>query len=160
LVAGKEEGWLFALASIVRTLADSFIPGAKDICALTEALGRRIPRHAQHPWQLILLNLARLLGEAGLVGECRTALQRAAAICLAGGETMQAMALQVYAELQDRGLIDESDMRAAEGVRQRVLTSGYLHPQHFSGLREYTETVRMLEYLHRYQSNFFPFTYR
>lgn len=161
IVAGKGEGWLFALASIVRTLADmGFIPGAGDIRALTDALGRRIPRHPQHPWQLILLNLGRLLGAAGLVRECRTALQRAVAMCLAGGETMQAMALKVYAELQYRGLIDGPDLRAAEEVRQRVLTSGYLHPQHFSGLREHTKTVQMLEYLHRHQSTFFPFTYR
>jgi len=68
---------------------------------------------------------------------------------------MQAMALQVYAELQYRSLIDEPDLLAAEEVRQRVLTSGYLHSQHFSGLRENTETVRMLEHLHRNRSTFF-----
>ncbi|MGB5230537.1 MAG: hypothetical protein WBN83_03330 [Desulfoprunum sp.] len=161
LAGGKQEVRLFSLALIVRALADMKItPDTKDILALTAELGQRIPRHLQHPWQLILLNLARLLGEAGLVAECRTALQRAAAICLAGGETMQAMALQVYAELQYRSLIDEPDLLAAEEVRQRVLTSGYLHSQHFSGLRENTETVRMLEHLHRNRSTFFPFSYR
>lgn len=161
LLTGNREGRLFALALVLRTLADmGFRPRKMRLHTMTTEVVRKIPRHAQHPWQLILMNLARLVGDSGSAAECRVLLQRAATVCEAGGETMQAMVLLVYAEMQFQGVIDRAEVAAAETARQLVLASRYLYQPHFQSLRNEPDTEAMLASVHRDRSTLFPFSYR
>jgi hypothetical protein len=161
LLSGNRDGYLFTIALIFRTLADiGFKPGKECLRTINAELAQKIPRHTQHPWQLILLNLARLVGKEGLVAECRAFLLRAATICESGGETMQAMALLTYAEMQFQGVLDKPDVTAAETARQRVLASRYLHQPHFQTLQDDPDTETMLISVHRHRSLLFPFSYR
>lgn len=161
LITRQQEGWLFGLAVVTRVLADMGEgQGTKRLQSLRELLMRAMPRQARHPWQLILLNLARMLGEAGLNQECRVALQRMISICQQGGETMQVMALLAYAELQFRGLLDEEALTAVEDLRRRILSSRFLFQPHFSGLRRQQTIRATLDDLHHHRATWFPFTYR
>lgn len=151
----------YGAALILRTMADLDIRlSATQLDDIGNLLATHLPRHGQHPWQLISLNSARLLIRDDRVEACRAHLRRMAEICCNGGETMQVMALLAYSELHIHGLAGGEQYRRAEELVNDIQLSRHLKQEHFAGLFHHNSTQKMLRHLADNRALFFPFSYR
>lgn len=142
----------YELHGLLRIHADAGAPLPAG--TLTAVIGR-VERQGRprHPWQLVALNLARLLPDPR---QQRHWLERAATWCQAQGPTVQVMALLPLALLARAGAkVDAAAVaRALAPVQQ-----GLLHVPHFAPLLELAASA-VLDLVASNPARFFPYTYR
>ncbi len=125
---------------------------------------RNLPVHyalegAGHPWQLLSRNLGRILLASGRHSEAERMFRRSVGICLAGGETMRAMALCSLAELHAAGMAGDADYEQAAATVRWIAEDSHLNREHFSRL--YGVPGREIPGLvFRCGNELFPFSYR
>jgi hypothetical protein len=119
-----------------------------------------LPVFGRHPWQLMLFNLARLLTRGGQRPAVAVCLDKMAAVCQAGRETMQSMGLLAFSSLHVQGLAEKHHYRAAKQLLDKMRQSRYLDQAHFAPLYRPASLEERLRTVADGRKRFFPFTYR
>jgi hypothetical protein len=113
-----------------------------------------------HPWQLISINLGRLFGAMGDVGQASALFARSMAICQSGGTTMKPMALLALANAHRLGVATTEQYRQGQDILDSLRNGNVLCRDHFRGLVDCGGLFAAIEYLGINQEKFFPFMYR
>lgn len=153
----------FLTATVIRVLADLFPETGQPVTPGTAPLQTTALRTLQekaHPWQLTALNLGRLFLATGARQQAEKLLRHSLHLCLAGGETMRAMALLPLAELEQSQLARQDDYRMAEETVRWLHSTDTINSDHFRALQPQREGKSLLMTVFRNRAHLFPFTYR
>jgi len=149
---------IFRATLVLRLLADAGWQTGKG-SRLREIIDT-IVRAEAHPWQLIALNLGRILAAGGQLQAAERLFRQAVAICEKGGATMRPMALLPLAELHAAGSAGEADFRKAGEIRAWLWRTDDLHRPHFQTILGLTDGGDLLRSVHCQRGRLFPFSYR
>ncbi len=119
-----------------------------------------IQSKTSHPWQLIALNLGRIMSAGNRQEEAEELLRHCLRICLAGGDTMRPMALPALAELDAAGRAKKQDYELTEKIRAWLAATDSLKSSHFSTILELTDCENLLHQVKKERRVLFPFSYR
>ena len=119
-----------------------------------------IMKQKSHPWQLIGLNLARILTHSGQAREAEPLLMYATQLCSAGGETIRPMALLPLAELDRAGSADRAALETTAQTIHWLGNDAPLNHDHFRLLLQTDNPAEQLEIVRTQRSVLFPFSCR
>ena len=157
LLKSKNVNAPFKAALILRLLDDiGYDPNRMDVLALISVIQRKI----FHPWQLIALNLGRIIADGNQREEAEELLRHGLRICFSGGDTLRPMGLLPLAELHAAGRAKKQDYRQTEEIRAWLAATTALNSSHFSPILSLTDPEVLLDCIMKERGALFRFSYR
>jgi len=147
----------FMTALTLRFLADS---GQHAEPKCLEKVLSGILEKTGHPWQLVTLNLGRLLSTAGCRQQAAQALSHSIQTSLAGGPSMRPMALLGLAELHRSDLGTREDETQVLQLAKWLKQSRVINRDHFQVICEQETAREILDTVLHDMPRLFPFSYR
>jgi len=147
----------FKAALTLRVLADT---GYQVVDATYRECIASILKHTSHPWQLIGLNLGKMLLSVKKRNEAEELFRHSLRICLAGGDTMHPMGLLSLTELHAAGLASKHDYEEAQKMNQWLAGTTALNTDHFRLILGLTNPKILLKKIMEKRNALFPFSYR
>ncbi len=151
----------YRVATTLRLLAEqAAVPGPPTPARLLLPFSRAALQKHHHPWQLICVNLGRLLLRDGEATIAERLWQHAVTICRDNGETLRAMALLPLALLHAHGMARQQDQAQAAAITADIAASATMEPRHFKEIIELNSGRDILEQVYATRAALFPFSYR
>ena len=159
LLTTKNSTNVFKAALALRVLADTgyhpSLPkntGLNCVPALLE--------QTSHPWQLIALNLGKILLSVNQSNEAEELFRHSVHACLSGGDTLQPMGLLALAELHAAGLANTYDYQKIQEIIRWLGQTTALNTKHFRPILDTATPESLLEEVMKKRNTLFPFSYR
>ncbi len=157
LLADPREDAPFRAALALRLLADTgFRPDPGNVARSMPG----VMQNVSHPWQLIALNLGKILARCDRAEEAAELFRHGLRICGDSGDTMRPMQLLFLAELHGLGRAGNQEYTRARDLLAWLSSTPCLERNHFAMLFTITDPADLLGVVREQAATLFPFSYR